>query len=261
MVGATLLAAPPAGDFCLDEDDDPIVLIAGGIGITPLLSMLAWCEVRQPQREVWLFYGARNGREAAFAPRLRAAAAANPNIRLRLCFSEPAPDDRLGTDFHRCGRVDLEALRMALPLRPFQYYLCGPAAMMETLVPALTDWGVPDSHIHFEAFGPASVTPGPCRGAARALRGEPAATGGVTVTFAKTGRQAVWSPQSGSLLEFAQAQGVAVDAGCRAGGCGTCQTRVHAGEVAYRRSPAYDPEPGTCLLCVCTPSTPVTLEA
>ena len=159
----------------------------------------------------------------------------------------------MGRDFHHQGRVDVNLLRMRLPLRPYHYYLCGPAPMMQTLVPALEDWGVADAHIHFEAFGPASI---------RRRKPEAVAPAGeITVTFAKSGKQVPWSPQSGSLLEFAEAQGIALDSGCRAGGCGACQTTIRSGAVAYRQTPDYDPQPGTCLMCVCTPKTHVTLEA
>jgi hypothetical protein len=70
-----------------------------------------------------------------------------------------------------------------------------------------------------------------------------------------------WQPESSSLLEFAEANGISVNSGCRAGGCGSCQTTIQAGEINYRNPPDYDPEPGSCLLCVCSPKTSVTLEA
>lgn len=259
-VGTTLQVRAPSGHFYLEPGSSPIVLIAGGIGITPMLSMLNWCQVHQPEREVWFFYGVRNGKETAFAGHLNAIAAANPNVHLRLCFSDPLPEDQLGKDFQHHGRVGVDLFRMELPLKPYHYYICGPTPMMETLVPALEDWGVPDSQIHFEAFGPASIK----RHKPETTVTESAITatvGDITVTFAKSGKQTQWSPQSGSLLEFAEAQGISIDSGCRAGGCGTCQTTIRSGEVAYRQSPDYDPEPGTCLLCVCTPKTNVTLEA
>jgi hypothetical protein len=259
-VGTTLQVRAPSGHFYLEPGSSPIVLIAGGIGITPMFSMLNWCQAHQPEREVWFFYGVRNGQEAAFAAHLNAIAAANPNVHLRVCLSDPRSEDQLGKSFHHRGRVDVDLFRMELPLKPYHYYICGPTPMMETLVPALEDWGVPDSHIHFEAFGPASIKrrkpePGP----AEMVATEPA--GDITVTFAKSGKRAQWSHQSGTLLEFAEAQGIAIDSGCRAGGCGTCQTSIRSGEVAYRQSPDFDPEPGSCLMCVCMPKTHVTLEA
>lgn len=259
-VGTRLQVRAPSGHFYLESGGSPIVLIAGGIGITPLLSMLNWCQAHQPQREVWFFYGVRSGKETAFAAHLHAIAAANPNVHLRLCFSDPLPEDQLDKRFHHHGRVDVNLFRIELPLKPYHYYICGPKPMMESLVPALEDWGVPDSHIHFEAFGPASIR-----------RRDPAPApseivtedhvGNITVTFAKSGKQARWSPQSGSLLEFAEAQGITIDSGCRAGSCGTCQTTIRSGKVTYRQSPDFDPQPRTCLMCVCTPKTNVTLEA
>jgi hypothetical protein len=128
-------------------------------------------------------------------------------------------------------------------------------------VPALEDWGVPDARIHFEAFGPASI---PRKKPAPATQptGQGDSKGdAVMVTFAKSGQQLSWSPGMGSLLEFAESHGIAVSSGCRAGGCGTCQTSILSGEVAYTQAPDFDPEPGSCLLCVCTPKTAVTLEA
>jgi len=259
-IGTTLQVRAPSGHFYLEPGSSPIVLIAGGIGITPMLSMLNWCQAHQPEREVWLFLGVRNGKETAFAAHLNAIAAANPNVHLRLCFSDPLPDDQPGTDFHHKGRVDVQLFRMELPLKPYHYYICGPTPMMEALVPALEDWGVPDSHIHFEAFGPASIKRRrPEIAVAESTDAAPVSD--IAVTFAKSGRQARWSPKSGSLLEFAESQGIAIDSGCRAGGCGTCQTTIRSGEVTYRQSPDFDPEPGTCLMCVCTPKTDVTLEA
>ncbi len=259
-VGTTLQVRAPSGHFYLDPGSSPIVLIAGGIGITPMLSMLNWCQTHQPEREVWFFYGVRNSKETAFVAHLSAIAAANRNVHLRLCFSDPHPEDQPGKDFHHHRRVGVDLLRMELPLKPYHYYLCGPTPMLETLVPALEDWGVPDSQIHFEAFGPASVK-----------RRQPETTnaastvsetvGDITVTFAKSGKQAHWSSTSANLLEFAESQGIAIDSGCRAGGCGTCQTTIRSGEVTYLHSPDYDPEPGTCLMCVCTPTTNVTVEA
>jgi ferredoxin-NADP reductase len=265
-VGSILQVRAPGGHFHIDRGDAPVVLIGGGIGITPMLSMLNWCLAEQPGREVWLFYGVRNGREPVMKAQLEALAATHPNFHLRLCFSDPLADDQAGRDFHHRGRVDVSLLRMELPLKPYHYYICGPTPMMESLVAALEDWGVPDARIHFEAFGPASIKrrPAPAAAAPAAVPAAmPAAApaGEIMVTFAKSGKQLPWQPASGSLLEFAEASGVSVNSGCRAGGCGSCQTTIRDGEVAYSNPPDYDPEPGSCLLCVCAPKTSVTLEA
>lgn len=253
-VGSLLQVRAPVGHFCLDGSDDPLVLLAGGIGITPLLSMLAWSLERQPGREVWLFYGVRNGREVVRRAQLEALAEKHPNFHLHLCFSAPLPQEMPGRDYRHRGRIELPLLRLELPLAPAHFYLCGPTAMLESLVPALEDWGVPDERIHFEAFGPASV-----RRKAPQPPGESAA--GLVVSFVRSGKEVRWQPEAGNLLAFAEANGVRIDSGCRAGGCGTCQTKIVAGEVAYRQAPDFDPQPGSCLPCVCTPKTHLSLEA
>ena len=156
-VGGILQVRAPGGHFHIDRSDAPVVLIAGGIGITPMLSMLNWCLAEQPGREIWLFYGARNSHELVMKPHLEALVAAHPNFHLRLCFSNPLPDDVTRHDYLHHRRIDVSLLRMQLPLKPYHFYLCGPTPMLESLVPALEDWGVPDARIHFEAFGPTSI--------------------------------------------------------------------------------------------------------
>ena len=264
-VGSQLQIRAPAGHFYIDRSDAPVVLIGGGIGITPMLSMLNWCLTAQPGRELWLFYGVRDQSELVMQAHLEALAALHANFHLHLCLSNPQAGEahahQPGPAQHHHSRVDVVLLRRLLPLKPYHFYLCGPTPMLQSLVPALADWGVPEGRIHFEAFGPASI---PRKNAASAKRAT--AQGGdtqdaVMVSFAKSGQQAAWDPGMGSLLEFAENHGVAVSSGCRAGACGSCQTPIRSGEVVYAQAPDFDPEPGSCLLCVCTPKTAVTLEA
>lgn len=257
-VGDLLQVRAPGGHFYIDRGNDPVVLIGGGIGITPMLSMLDWCLTEQPSREIWLFYGVRNSRELIKRSHLEALAANHRNFHLRFCFSDPLHDDQLEGSHHRQGRVDVALFRTELPLKPYQFYICGPTPMMESLVLGLEDWGVPEGSIHYEAFGPASIKHMPKKIAAESgmeIQSD------IVVTFAKSGKQLSWKSDMGSLLDFAEANGVKVDSGCRAGGCGSCQTTINSGEVAYGHTPDFDPEPGCCLLCCCTPKTSVTLEA
>ncbi len=256
-VGSVLKLRAPSGHFYVDRSDAPVVLIGGGIGITPMLSMLTACLRERPERDVWLFYGARNSREVAWRSQLETLARNHPNFHLQLCWSDPLPADVPGRDFHHSGHIDLELLRRRLPLKPYHFYICGPTPMLQSLVPALEDWGVPDQRIHFEAFCPASVQR---KSAAPGPAGAPDEAAALLVTFSRSGKQLPWQSSAGTLLEFAEAQGIKVDSGCRAGGCGTCQTTILEGGVAYRQAPDFDPEPGTCLMCVCTPRISVSLD-
>jgi ferredoxin-NADP reductase len=258
--GSTVECRAPSGHFFLRADDTPAVLIAGGIGITPMMSMLNWCVAHQPDREVWLFYGVRNAREAAFLPQLEGMAKSHGRLQLRLCFSDPDDGDCPADVVHHQGRVDVALLRNALPLKPYHFYLCGPAPLMESLVPGLEDWGVPAERIHFEAFGPASVK----RRCALPNETESLSATAVeplTVRFERSGKTVQWTPAAGSLLDLAEAHGVAIDSACRAGACGSCQTVVRAGEVFYPQAPDFDPAPGACLMCTSMPKTDLVLEA
>lgn len=260
QVGTLLQVRAPAGHFHIDRGDAPVVLIGGGIGITPMLSMLHWGLVEQPAREIWLFYGARHGSELMAQAQLAALAAQHPHFHLHICLSQPLPADQEGVHFQHQGRIDVALFRRLLPLKPYHFYICGPTPMLESLVPALEDWGVPDARIHFEAFGPASVKRRNVVAPSASSLPTQASDEPVVVTFAKTGKPLPWPSGSGTLLDFAESHGIAVNSGCRAGGCGSCQTTIRSGEVVYQQAPDFDPEPGTCLLCVCTPKTSVTLE-
>jgi hypothetical protein len=85
--------------------------------------------------------------------------------------------------------------------------------MMESLVPVLAEWRVPDSHIHFEAFGPASIKRQSSVAVAEPINEATASGSEIIVSFAKSGKQIPWRPAAGSLLEFAEANGITVDSG------------------------------------------------
>jgi uncharacterized protein len=256
QVGDSLRVKAPAGHFVIDADPGvPAVLVGGGIGITPMMSMLRWSLSRQPQRTVHLYYGLRNSRDHAFRAVLEEMAASHPALHLNIVYSRPAQSDIEGRDFQRRGHVDVELLRRTLPHGRHQFYVCGPPAMMETLVPALAAWGVPIPDIHYEAFGPASVKlPGGPEAMTPALAE-------VEVQFQRSGRTLAWDGRDPSLLDFAERHGVAVESGCRSGGCGSCETRLLEGTVQYDHVPDHDVAPGHCLLCVGRPSSPLVLEA
>ncbi|MCF8211681.1 MAG: 2Fe-2S iron-sulfur cluster binding domain-containing protein [Rhodoferax sp.] len=263
QLGSLLQVRAPAGHFHMDRSDAPVVLLGAGIGITPMLSMVQCCLVAQPGREVWLFYGVRQIRELMAQAELEAIAHTHANFHLYFCVSDVGEDLAQGSTYRRHGRIHIDLLRALLPLKPYHFYLCGPTPMLESLVPALEDWGVPDARIHFEAFGPASVKR---RSAGRAAAPNTSAAVADTadtadiITFAKSGKQVSWQPGCANLLEFAETHQVAVNSGCRSGNCGSCQTTIRSGQVRYREAPDFDPEPGTCLLCVCTPASPLALE-
>lgn len=253
--GDLLQVRAPSGHFFLPPGNSPVVLVGGGIGITPMLSMLNATLNGGSSREIWLFYGVRNSADHGMKAHFEDLALKFENFRLHVCYGAPLGTDKAGIDYQHEGFVDLALLRQQLKFQIYDFYICGPRPMMEALVPALEDWGVPDQHIHYEAFGPASIT--------RSSR-KPKVDAGeapVTVTFSKSGKTLTWDGSADTLLDFAEQNGIAIDSGCRAGGCGTCQTKIEGGEVANIKAPDFDAEPGTCLMCVARPTHDLTLEA
>jgi ferredoxin-NADP reductase len=250
QVGDVLQVKAPSGHFYLQADSQiPAVLIAGGIGITPMMSMLLWSLQAQPGRVVHLFYGVRNSAEQAFKTELEQLAQTHTNFHLHVVYSRPKASDTLGQDHHFTGHVDIGLLKQVLPHGQHQFYVCGSSPMMESLVPALALWGVQRSDLHFEAFGPASVRlPGDADAARAASDSTP-----VEIHFSKSARSLQWDDQDNNLLDFAERHGITVDSGCRTGSCGSCETRVAQGNVHYLNPPDHDPAPGHCLLCVGKP--------
>jgi len=258
-VGNVLEAKPPSGDFYLDLDQNhPVVLIAGGIGVTPLLSMVNAVVKHQPDRVVYFLYAVRYGGDHAFKDHLREIAAAHPNIHLHVCYDGPREHDVVGVDYDWAGRIDLGALTNCLPSLQMDYYLCGPGPMMDAVVALLQDQGVASQQIHTESFGPASTAYRGVEGDQESRDVDVDAT--AMVCFARSGKSVPWDAGYESLLQFAEDQGVPISAGCLYGDCATCMTGLLSGEVQYNHATAVQPETSACLPCSCRPMGSITLD-
>lgn len=257
-VGDIVDTKAPNGHFFLDmEKQRPVVLISGGIGVTPMVTMAnALTEAGDP-REIWFFFGARSSTDHMFKSYMAEITAKNKNLHLHVCYSKPLPTDMLGRDYQHEGRVTVELFKQLLPSNNYDYFLCGPGPFMESITSDLTAWGVPDAWVHFEAFGPASVkkkTPAK----AEAVQGAAAAV--FEITFSKSGKKAKWDGSHDSVLALAEENGVKIDAGCRAGGCGSCLIAIKSGEVEYAGA-RPDVEAGSCLSCICKPKGALVIDA
>lgn len=257
QVGDFLDVKAPSGHFHLDvEHRGPVVLVGGGVGVTPMLSMLSYLATAPGNREAWFFYGVRNSREHVMKDYLRELAAQHRNLHVVVCYSHPLPEDRQGADFDVAERVSVELFKRMLTVNNFDFYVCGPPPMMETITRDLEGWGVPEDRIHFEAFGPASV-----KKVSQPATTVAADAPGFELNFTRSGRKLVWIPGAGSLLEFAEANGIRIDSGCRAGNCGTCATAVRDGQFAYLSAPGAEVEKGSCLACISVPKSALSMDA
>jgi ferredoxin-NADP reductase len=253
--GTILDVMAPAGSFYLDLlQPAPVVLIGGGIGVTPVLSMLNALTHAGDTREIWFFYGVRNRAEHIIREHLEQVARARPNVHLRVCYSQPGSEDREREDYHLRGRVTVEMLRAELPSSNYDYFICGPTAMMEGLRKGLREWGVPRERIHLEEFTPP---------VSEVVSVDPAKDTAPRVRFRESeeeSRDVAWNTGVQSLWYLARAYGIDIPAGCWKGKCGACETPVVGGEVEYTRSPEFRCAPGTCLPCVAVPRTDLELD-
>jgi ferredoxin-NADP reductase len=263
--GYILDAKAPAGKFFLDQDKmTPVVLLAGGVGITPMLSMAHAIKERDTGREVWFIVGVRSGQELIHSDEL-AALAEQPNMQVRICFSKPGESDEQGRDYHHEGRVTPDLMKEILPSKNFEFYLCGNGSFMNSLHEALEIWGVPEEKIHFEAFGPATVKRKAetnfVKKQTQMLTKQEAEKQAPKVTLNRSSTTHDWGGPTTSLLEFIQEKGGKVESGCCAGSCGSCVVAIKSGEIEYIQDPDSPPEEGTCLTCISIPKTDVVLDA
>lgn len=257
QVGAAISAGTPQGDFVLDRASRrPILMLAGGIGITPLLAMLRALSVSEPDRRVVLVTAARHAGDHPFRQEISTLGGKMPNLSLHTRYSEPDPSSRIQPD--SVGIVDAALLQVVLPGTDIDVYLCGPAPFMTAMDQALSRLGVAEDRIRYEAFGPATlerkrVAPPPAAS-------QMAIPKAALVTFAQTGITAPFDPRALNLLEFAEDQGLSPPFSCRSGSCGSCATRKLAGNVRYIDTPSGIIGEDEVLLCCAVPDGPVTLD-
>jgi ferredoxin-NADP reductase len=187
-VGSQLEIAHPVNLFALDKIARKHLLIAGGVGITPILAQLE--DLHGGAIPYELHYAVRSPEHAAFAQRLGDLA----GERARIYY------DSTGQ------RLDSRMLLAGQPLGT-HVYACGPAAMIDTVVATARSLGWSDSHIHWERFAAPPV-------------------GDAFETYLARSRISVAVPAHSSLLESIEAAGVEVPYLCRGGVCGFCRTRV-----------------------------------
>ncbi len=241
------------GSFTLKNDTArPVVLIGAGVGITPLLSMLRE-SVAASTRSIHLFQSARSLRQLPFQREITELRQRAQQLQVHRALSRPEPEALPGRDFEQTGRLDIAAIKARLPLDDYDFYVCGPGEFTQAIYDGLRGLNIADARIHAETFGPSTLKR-QGDGLAPALVQPPAATEPVPVYFAGSAKEARWKPESGTLLELAEARGLSPDFSCRGGSCGTCRTKVVSGLVHYPNPPAELPEAGSVLICCAIPA-------
>ena len=257
-VGDVIHAKAPCGAFTFDTSQQrPAVLLAGGVGITPMVSMARHALLEGVRtrsiRATTLISAARNVEQRAFFKELQEIEQqSGGNIRSFWALSEVDESMEAGRDYHHHGRISAQLLQAILPLDDYDFYLCGPAPFMQSMYDMLRTLGVNDARIFAEEFGPASLQRASDESTGKF---EPLAQASeAIVEFTGSQIEQAWSEKDGSLLDFAEAHGLTPEFGCRSGQCGACKVGLNAGTVSYLTAPSSPLNDNEVLLCCAVPA-------
>ncbi|MHC8320740.1 pyridoxamine 5'-phosphate oxidase family protein [Pseudomonas sp. GB2N2] len=257
--GDLIEARAPQGQFTVRADEArPLVLLAAGVGVTPLLSMFREVVYEgkrtRSTRETWFVQSARTLADLAFRDELlELAQRGGEGVRVLRLLSQPEIHAREGEGFELAGRIDVQLLKRLLPFNDYDFYLCGPSSFTQNIYDSLRALRVHDDRIHAETFGPSTLV----RDLETTVPGVeqiPAATVPVAVTFATANKGASWEPSVGTLLDLAERAGLSPEYSCRGGSCGTCKTRLISGQVHYLNVPPEPLPEGQVLICCSVPA-------
>lgn len=155
--GDTLEIGPPCGEFFLnvhDQHERPLVLLAAGIGITPIMSILKTALDAMPDREIILIHGCLTEDVQPFKSAIDELADQHPTLKVHYRYSDVAFEGISVEGNCSTGMVDAELIECLVPRRHADYYFCGPKPFMVNIYQDLLVWGIPASQVHFEFFGP-----------------------------------------------------------------------------------------------------------
>ncbi|MGE0449368.1 MAG: 2Fe-2S iron-sulfur cluster-binding protein [Vicinamibacterales bacterium] len=258
--GSLLTIRQPAGSFCYPTDDDrPLVLVAGGVGITPLMSMLRHGVETEPTRPITLLYSVRRVEDVAFRDELDLIAKRNDHVRVAIAITHgPA-----GPSYFP-GRICESLIGAVVPdVGHSVCLLCGPQPMIDAMTSMLDRVGVPRSQIRSEVFQAAiaassrTAEPPPPVG-----DGHVSPEAGHDVTFERSG-QTTTVESTQTLLEAAERCGADIPSLCRQGVCGTCRTKIISGETTCPSTILDDEDraAGYVLACVTQVVSDCTVDA
>lgn len=279
--GAELTVTGPQGDFnCIDRPARRLLLLSGGSGITPVMSIARWLHDAAADADVAFVHSARTPQDIIFRRELELLEARDPTFRLSVVCAEDGGDESWRGPL---GHLRGDLLQELVPdLRERTAYACGPEPYMETVRAVLDRLGFPGDRLHEESFGggasasgesrpPAAVVPfdrecAEPATAAAAVRAdaEPAATPAAEHEITLAGSQQRFTcGASETLLQAATRNGAWIPSACQMGVCGTCRVRKTTGTVRMEALGGIsdaDSEAGYVLACCSYPEGPVTLD-
>ncbi len=265
-VGDPIDAGGPVGRSTFTgAEADSIVLIAGGVGITPMMSITRYLTARSWAGDIFFFYACRAPADFIFAKDVAELQRINPKLHVVVAMEHAEGTDWQGPR----GRLTKELFTATVPdLASRRIHLCGPPVMMDAIKAILAELKVPLNQVKTENFGSAAPIPAIAGMSAKVT----APATGPLVTFSKNNKsarihvdlEAGDSPPKQSVLELSEELGIGIEFSCRVGTCGICKVKMTSGEVEMAVDDALDSDDktnGIILACQAKPKADIAVEA
>lgn len=256
-VGDELQLQAPLGRFYFNgTTSERILLVAGGVGITPMMSALRYLTAHCWPGQIRLLFGVKTPEDIIFKEEIERLTLQFENVKTDILVSQPGDSQWEG----RTGRITTEVIQELIPdVASFEAHICGPPAMMDAVKSSLMDLGVPKAGIKTEAFGTEVK-----RNLATSPRPVDIEQGTqFAVSFTQSKKNAAITPDQ-TVLDAADAVDVPIDRSCLAGTCGACIVKLASGEVNMEVEDALEPEEkeaGYILACQAKPKTDISVDA
>lgn len=253
-VGSELEVSEPMGKFHLDTTiSKPAILLSGGVGITPMMSMLEYTSTQQLERKIHFIHSSLNKEVQPFFERLTHLKNQLSNMELTVFHSDPIATEEAGTDYNYEGFVNKKTLAKTIELEG-DYFLCGPIQFMEAMFLYLVGLGVSESNISYEFFGED-----------KPLAAKPSFKDSNTpkahkVVFTGSELETQWNTETQNILELAEFEGLTPANSCRMGTCSTCESTLVSGTIEYDPEPFMEAEEGKIFICCAKPTSDVEIE-
>ena len=250
----------PSGKFNFSgEDAESIVLIGGGVGITPMMSITRALTDMAWKGEIYFIVACHDPEHFIFESELRRLEERHENLHIFAAMSRIDQD----VDGYRKGRLSRELLTEWVPdITSKRIHICGPPAMMDATKKMLAELDVPAESIHSENFGGEQKPRVRAKQREKIAETDIADTGG-TVSFSKSDKSTQFQPDE-TVLEASERVGVDIDYSCRIGTCGVCVVKLLSGEVSMDVEDGLEPEDkeaGMILACQAKSTGNVSVDA
>lgn len=254
--GGLISATGPQGSFHLTAElDRPIVILSKDVGEAAMTAMAEELAVRAAQHKAVFLHTTFNSATFALKGKLGSLKSDLANSVWKVWFSNPRQIDRVGKEYDIRGEMDLRQCSEFFPRDEFDAYVCGPKEFVAATETALRASDAPCRNIYSQEMGATLAPPEEI-----AKEKELPALHPQSVTFTTSGITATWSPEKGTLLEFAENLGIKAPFSCRTGMCGMCARRVLAGHVMKIRDTSAKTSEHRQLMCSTVPMSAVEIE-